>query len=68
MLRPFVSCLAVVALLAPAITRAQTVDLSGTWRLDEERSRVRVEATLAGLMGAGAPQTLHIIQPSNGTL
>ena len=68
MLRPSVSCLAVVALLAPAVMRAQTVDLSGTWRLDEARSRVRAEATLAGLIGAGAPQTLHITQPSNGTL
>ena len=68
MLRPSVSCLTVLAVLAPVFVQAQAVDLSGTWRLDEERSRVRVEATLAGLMGAGAPQTLHITQPSNGTL
>ncbi len=68
MLRPLVSHLAVLAVLAPVVVHAQAVDLSGTWSLDEERSRVRAEATLAGLIGAGAPRTLHITQPSNRTV
>ena len=68
MLRPLVSHLAVLAVLAPVVVHAQAVDLSGTWSLDEERSRVRAEAMLVGLIGAGAPRTLHITQPSNGTV
>ena len=68
MSRPLVSHLAMLAVLAPVVVHAQEVDLSGTWSLDEERSRVRAEATLTGLMGAGAPGTLHITQPSNGTV
>lgn len=42
--------------------------LSGTWRLDTERSRVSADATLAGLIGSGAPPTLHVTQPANGTV
>ena len=68
MLRQLVSHLAVLGVLAPVVVHAQEVDLSGTWSLDEEQSRVRAEATLAGLIGAGAPRTLHITQPSNGTV
>jgi hypothetical protein len=47
---------------------AQAPDLSGTWQLDTERSRIATPASLAGLAGAGAPGTLHITQPANGTL
>jgi hypothetical protein len=43
-------------------------DLSGTWKLDAEKSRVVEAAGLAGLIGAGAPPTLHVTQPANGTL
>ena len=57
-----------LVVLAPAVALCQTPDLSGTWKLDGDRSRVDVEAPLAGLIGAGAPPTLHITQPANGTL
>ncbi len=60
--------LALLLILAPAVALCQTPDFRGTWKLDEERSNVNVEATLAGLIGGGAPPTLHITQPANGTL
>ncbi|HSF18810.1 MAG TPA: hypothetical protein VLK65_25015 [Vicinamibacteria bacterium] len=47
---------------------AQPPDFSGTWRLDPDRSHVTPAAVMAGLIGAGAPETLHITQPANGTL
>jgi len=43
-------------------------DLSGTWRLDPSRSRISETSGLAGLAKAGAPETLYITQPRNGTL
>lgn len=51
-----------------ALALAQAPDFSGTWRLDTERSRIAPTAGLAGLAGAGAPATLHVTQPANGTL
>ncbi len=59
---------ALLLILSPAVALCQTPDFSGTWRLDEERSNVNMEATLTGLIGGGAPPTLHITQPANGTL
>jgi hypothetical protein len=62
---------ALSALFATAhvgLALAQAPDFSGTWRLDTERSRITPTAGLAGLAGAGAPDTLHITQPANGTL
>jgi hypothetical protein len=47
---------------------AQAPDFSGTWALDAEKSRVAATAGLIGLISAGAPKTLHITQPANGTL
>jgi len=43
-------------------------DVSGTWKLDKERSRVSTEPGWPGLIGAGAPDKLHITQAANGTL
>ena len=60
--------MALLLFLAPAVVLCQPPDFSGTWKLDEERSDVNVEAPLAGLIGGGAPPTLHITQPANGTL
>ena len=57
-----------ILVLAPTVLLCQTPDFAGTWRLDQARSRVSLEATLAGLIGAGAPATLHVTQPTNGTL
>jgi outer membrane protein assembly factor BamB len=57
----------IVALdLGPA--QPQDRNFSGTWKLDVARSRMTVAAGLAGLIGAGAPATLHITQPANGTV
>ena len=42
-------------------------DFSGTWKLDPARSTIGA-ASLAGLAASGAPPTLHITQPANGTL
>ncbi len=55
-------------ILAPELALCQTPDFAGTWKLDVEHSRVSAEAPLAGLIGGGAPGTLHITQPANGTL
>ena len=47
---------------------AQAPDLSGTWKLDEAKSKVVATAGIIGLIPAGAPKTLHITQPANGTV
>ncbi len=52
--------------VAAASLHAQSPDLSGTWRLDEAKSKVVATAGLIGLTPAGAPKTLHITQPANG--
>jgi hypothetical protein len=53
---------------ATATLHAQAPDFSGTWRLDESKSKVVATAGIIGLISAGAPKTLHITQPSNGTV
>jgi hypothetical protein len=47
---------------------AQAPDFSGTWQLDETKSMVTATAGIIGLIPAGAPKTLHITQPANGTV
>jgi hypothetical protein len=55
--------------LDAAVALAQAPpDLSGTWRLDPSRSRISETSGFAGLAKAGAPETLYITQPRNGTL
>ncbi len=61
-------CLTVLALAPVSDVAAQSADFSGTWRLDESRSNVDVDAPLVGLGGIGSVETLHITQPANGTL
>jgi len=57
------------ALVAAAtVVNAQAPDLSGTWKLDEEKSKVVATAGIIGLIPAGAPKTLHITQSANGTI
>jgi len=51
-----------------AVILAQAPDLSGTWKLDAQQSRISPDAGLAGLIAAGAPETLHVTHPANGTL
>ena len=58
----------VLALLLPAAAWAQSSGFSGTWRLVQDESHTRRDVTLAGLIGVGAPPSLHITAPSNGTL
>jgi outer membrane protein assembly factor BamB len=48
--------------------QASVPDLSGTWKLDTTRSNVTPSAGLAGLIGSGAPEALHITQPANASV
>ena len=59
---------AVLMVVATSVAVAQPPNFSGTWRLDSAQSRVTDAAGLAGIAPAGAPATLHITQPANGTL
>jgi hypothetical protein len=60
------------ALLAAAMwvaaAHAQTPNLAGTWALDAARSNIVATAAYTGLIAAGAPKTLHITQPANGSV
>ena len=60
-------CIAAGLLAAPLSAQAPA-DFSGTWRLDEGKSSVVATAGIIGLISAGAPKTLHITQPANGTV
>lgn len=51
-----------------ALAQSAAPDVSGTWKLDLERSRVSAEPGWPGLIGAGAPERIHITQAANGTL
>jgi hypothetical protein len=63
------ACAALMVAIAPAMqVLAQTPGFAGTWTLDSSRSRLAASAAIAGLSGSGAPMTLHITQPANGTL
>jgi hypothetical protein len=66
----FLSVLAAASLhaQAPFDSAQGKPDFSGTWRLDEANSNVVATAGFVGLIPAGAPKTLHITQPSNGSL
>lgn len=59
-----------VALAAQAVVvhSQPPPDFAGTWKLDPGRSKIVQTAGLAGLVGVGAPPTLHVTQPANGTL
>ncbi|MDX1383674.1 MAG: hypothetical protein R3190_08525, partial [Thermoanaerobaculia bacterium] len=60
---------ALLLLLAAAAVGAQTVDFSGTWRLDHEASAIDAEVPYAGLGGsARVPRTLYTTEARNGTL
>ena len=58
----------VLAIARSAVILGQAPDFSGTWKLDAQRSRIAADAGLAGLIAAGAPETLYVTQPANGTL
>jgi len=46
----------------------QSLDLTGTWKLDPAQSRITTSAGYPGLIASGAPVTLHITHASNGTV
>lgn len=57
------------ALVAAAtLVNAQAPDFSGTWKLDEAKSRIVATAGIIGLIPSGAPKTLHITHSANGTI
>jgi hypothetical protein len=58
----------VLVMAAGVAAQAQAPDFAGTWRLDEGKSKVVATAGIIGLISAGAPKTLHITQPANGTV
>ena len=60
--------IAIILSVVAVSVQAQTPDFSGTWRLDEAKSNIVATAGIVGLIPAGAPKTLHITQPSNGSL
>ena len=60
--------IAAILIAGAATVAAQAPDFSGTWTLDADKSKVIATAGLTGLISAGAPRTLHITQPANGTL
>jgi hypothetical protein len=56
-------------ILAVLLVLAQDAPgVSGTWKLDPARSRVVNEIGWPGLIGAGAPERIHVTQAANGTL
>lgn len=61
------STLTCVVIFSAAIL-AQTPDFAGTWKLDEAKSQIVATAGIIGLIPAGAPKTLHITQPANGSV
>ena len=58
----------VIVIAASVVLSAQAPDFSGTWRLDDAKSNIVATAGIIGLIPAGAPKTLHLTQPSNGSL
>ncbi len=60
--------LAAALLAATTVLHAQPPDLSGTWQLDEAKSRTAATAGIIGLSPSGAPKTLHITHAANGSI
>ena len=54
--------------LNSTVALAQPPDFSGTWRLDLSRSDIDLNAPLDGIAAMNDQETLHVIQPANGTL
>ena len=60
--------LALAAVTSTLAAQTPASNFSGTWRLDEAKSKIVATAGISGLISAGAPKTLHITQPANGTV
>ncbi len=50
------------------LAQSASPDVTGTWKLDAATSRVTTEVGWPGLIGAGAPDRLHVTQAANGTI
>jgi hypothetical protein len=61
-------CALLLPLLVAGVAAQAPPDFSGTWRLDPSRSRISEASGFAGLAKSGAPETLYVTQPRNGTL
>lgn len=57
-----------LVVILSAATLAQAPNFAGTWKLDEARSLIVATAGVTGLIPSGAPKTLHITQPANGSV
>jgi hypothetical protein len=60
--------LSAAAILVLSQVGSPAPDFSGTWKLDASRSRVSASSPFSGLVGAGAPETLHITEAENGVI
>ena len=60
--------LAAALIAANTVLSAQAPDFSGTWKLDEAKSKIVATAGIIGLSPAGPPRTLHITQAANGSI
>jgi hypothetical protein len=48
------------------LAQSATPDVSGTWKLNAASSRIEAQVGWPGLIGAGAPDRLHVTQAANG--
>jgi outer membrane protein assembly factor BamB len=53
---------------SPPVAPPPPASFSGTWRLDAAASQRAGDVGLLGVIAAGAPPTLHVTQPANGTV
>jgi outer membrane protein assembly factor BamB len=53
---------------SPSVAPVQPRPLSGTWKLDQSRSKIGLAAAPAGLVKSAAPETVHITHAANGTV
>ena len=50
------------------LAQSAAPDAAGTWKLDAARSHIATEVGWPGLIGAEAPDRLHVTQAANGTI
>ena len=58
----------VLVVTAVAAAAAQTIDYTGTYRLDKAASQITAGAGLNGLGPGGTPNTLYLQQAANGSI
>jgi hypothetical protein len=60
--------LATFTVLLATVAQAQSLDFSGTWRLDRTGSQIVPHIGLDGLGANGAPNTLYVTHAANGSV